>query len=98
MSNGAAGCGYENRNTGGKCGHLSVDLAGFACLKYRVPLDVAKQSGDPFRCKQCGDDANKDWDSHAARQRAAETALVRNKIASNYGKHARAVLAARGGS
>lgn len=80
MSLGAAGCGYEHRNTGGKCGHLSTDLAGFLCSKWRVSLAPHSITGEPFRCAECGSDADRHWGSELAKRRSAETALARSRV------------------
>ena len=80
MSLGAAGCGFEHSNTGGQCGQLTSDLAGFLCSKWRVSLAQHRITGEPFRCAECGRDANRHGDSELAKRRAAETALVRSKV------------------
>jgi len=55
MCNGAAGCGYEYRNTGGKCGRLSQLEGKFKCGKYHTDLDVHFKTKEPFRCQKCLD-------------------------------------------
>jgi len=50
---GAAGCGYEYRNTNGLCGHLISDGDTFMCLKYLENLKKHNITGHPFRCDEC---------------------------------------------
>lgn len=57
MSNGAAGCGYENANYGGNCGFLNrektEDTEVFDCLKSHTPLETHHITRHPFRCGNC---------------------------------------------
>ena len=60
MANGAAGCGYENRNFGGLCGFLTREgniedakQCKFTCLKYHEELTQQRTTGEPFRCTKC---------------------------------------------
>jgi hypothetical protein len=80
MSNGAAGCGYEYRNSNAVCGYLETTSNSFNCLKYHEELSTARVTGEPFRCKSCSDDANKRVESILAKRKAAATQLVRGKL------------------
>ena len=81
MELGSAGCGYEHRNTPDMCcNSLKCSATGFSCSKYKEPLKTHRVSGDPFRLKQCGDDANQHWDELHAKERRAETLRIRNLL------------------
>ena len=67
----ASDCGYEQRNVGGSCCHLTRDLLGFKCLKYIEPLNKSARTEHPIRLKKCADDAGKYWDSEHAKLRKA---------------------------
>lgn len=69
MANGAAGCGFEHRNTGGMCGHLTTKESesgvltqfgddifrkvDFICMKFSEKLETQRTTGEPFRCNGC---------------------------------------------
>lgn len=77
MSNGASGCGYENRNIGMMCPNLSKDLIEFRCSKYVESLEINFRTKEPLRSKTCINEAIKFWQSEQEKIRAAETLKVR---------------------
>lgn len=80
MGLGAAGCGYEYNDSKYKCGHLSGDLFGFKCLKYRLDLKIHERLKEPIRCNECCEDASRYWESKRAAEKAAETIRVRQAL------------------
>lgn len=80
MSLGTAGCGYEFDNPDYKCAHLSGNLFGFECLKYRVDLSYHERSKHPLRCKECIEDASEYWESELAKIKKEETMRVRQSL------------------
>lgn len=75
MSNGASGCGYEYRNTGGRCQFLDK----LTCLKYKEALTVNARTNEPVRLKTCANDAALYWVSRSAAERKAQTVSVRSQ-------------------
>jgi len=80
MGLGAAGCGYEFDNPDYRCKHLSGDLFGFKCLKYKAELKLHERLKEPIRLHECCEDASRYWESKRAAEKAAETIKVRQSL------------------
>jgi hypothetical protein len=67
MSLGAAGCKYTEKDA--FCGHIERTPSGFNCKKHHIELVTCPRLGEPFRAKECGDDAGDAAWSHIMRNR-----------------------------